>query len=200
MIRIAAAAAILSLLSIGPLAAPARADEAKNRADAVASSVLEKVKDGLWETADHYWHDGDYNRIVALGRLIVEIDPGFDEAFDACAWLLWSLGDIKGADDFLAYGVAVSPRKGIFYSNFGQHLNRTKRYQEAMDYLKKAIDLGGVPASAYSTLGHLYTRFGKLQESVDTWKACVAKYPKFPAGPKNLKAAEQRLAASKAGG
>ncbi|MFM7320721.1 MAG: tetratricopeptide repeat protein [Armatimonadota bacterium] len=200
MIRTAAVAALFSLLGLGAVSTPARADAAKDRANAVSAAVLEQVKDGLWQTADHYWHDGDYNRIVALGRLIVEIDPSFEEAFDSCAWLLWSLGDTKGADDFLAYGVTVSPRKGIFYSNLGQHLNRTKRYQEALEYLKKAVELGGVPASAYSTLGHLYTQFGKLQEAVDTWKACVAKYPKFPAGPKNLKAAEQRLAASKSGG
>jgi Tfp pilus assembly protein PilF len=200
MIRSAACAALLALLTMGSVPAPVRADAAKDRADAVAKAVLGGVKDGLWETADHYWHDGDYNRIVALGRLIVEIDPSFDEAFDSCAWLLWSLGDIKGADDFLEYGVTLSPKKGVFYSNLGQHLNRTKRYKEAMEYLRKAVAYGGVPASAYSTLGHLYTRFGMLQEAVDTWKACVAKYPKFPAGPKNLKAAEQRLAASKAGG
>lgn len=194
------ALALVGICVSGPAqAAPrqATAPAGKAQADAVADRVLSDLVDRLWKTADVYWHDGDYNRIVGLGRVIVEIDPDFDEAFDSCAWLLWSMGETPAADWFLEYGVKRSPRKGIFYANLGQHLNRTKRYPEAMGYLEKAVQLGGVPPSAYATLGHLYTRAGRLEEAVATWRAVVKLFPQFPAGPKNLKSAEERLAASR---
>jgi tetratricopeptide (TPR) repeat protein len=188
-------AVVSALWAIGMAGLPASAGQVPTResANAMADRVLGKVVDGLWEVSDHYWHDGDYNRIVAMGRIIVEIDPGFDEAFDVCAWLLWSMGDTLGAERLLEYGVKKTPNKGVFYANLGHHLNRTKRYAEALPYFEKAAKLGGIDAAAYATLGHLYTRAGKHKEAVETWKEVVRRFPAFPAGPKNLKAAEQRL-------
>jgi len=190
-----ALATLGALVTVGFLSTAGRAQQAPTAqsANAMADRVLQKVVNGLWEVADHYWHDGDYNRIVGMGRLIVEIDPGYDEAYDVCAWLLWSLGDVSGADKFLEYGVKKSPRKGVFYANLAHHLNRTKRYPDALAYMEKAIKLGGVDAAAWGTLGHLYTRAGRHREAVDAWREVVKRFPEFPAGPKNLRAAEERL-------
>jgi len=193
MKKLLAGLAVAAVVGLSTSAVSARQAPTRDSANAMADRVLTKVVDGLWEVSDVYWHDGDYHRIVGMGRIIVEIDPGFDEAYDVCAWLLWSLGDVQGADRFLEYGVKKSPRKGVFYANLGHHLNRTKRYAEALGYFEKAVKLGGIDAAAYGTLGHLYTRAGRYKEAVDAWKEVVRRFPEFPAGPKNLKAAEQRL-------
>lgn len=169
----------------------------KARVSATAANVLTLIADQLWETGDKYWHDGDYNRVVGLGRVVMEIDPSDAEVADSVAWLLWSMDDPKGADDLLQYAISKSPKSGNLYANLGGHLFRTKRYKEAISYLAKAIALGDVPFTAYSFLGHAYTRLGLFQEAVETWRACVEKFPKYPAGPKNLKDAETKLQKSK---
>ena len=188
-----AALALTNAAVAGPMQG-AGSEKARTLANADAISTL--VVDKLWVTADKYWHDGDYNRIIGLGRICIEADPNFDEAVDACSWLLWSLGDIPSADWLLNYGVQRSPKKGIFYNNLGQHLFRTKRYDKALTYLEKAVALGGVPPTAYATLGHTYTRLNRPADAVKAWKQCVEKFPDFPAGAKNLKQAEERLAAT----
>lgn len=165
--------------------------------DQVADAILNDIANRLWEQGDKYWHDGDYQRVVGLGRIIMEIDPNDEEVIDSMAWLLWSMGDTKGADELLKYAISKAPKQGMLYSNFGGHLYRTKRYEEAEKYLVQGVKVGGVTSAAYSFLGHTYTKLGKFKEAVDTWRECVERFPKYPAGPPNLKAAEARLAAAK---
>lgn len=193
-----AALAALTLASAAVAGPPPAANAEKATAMATADGVVDKVVDQLWQGADRYWHDGDYNRILGLGRICIEADPGFDDAYDSCAWLLWSMGEVPAADWLLEYGVKRSPQKGIFYNNIGQHLYRTKRYAESQSYLEKAIKLReGVPPVAWSTLGHLYTRAGRLADAVTVFRDQTQRFPGFPAAAKNLKQAEERLAAPK---
>jgi len=164
--------------------------------DQVADAILNDIANRLWEQGDKYWHDGDYQRVVGLGRIIIEIDPNDEEVVDSMAWLLWSMSDTKGADELLKYAISKAPTNGMLYSNFGGHLYRTKRYDEAEKYLEQGVKVGGVTSAAYSFLGHTYTKLGKFKEAVETWRECVKRFPKYPAGPPNLKAAEARLAAA----
>jgi tetratricopeptide (TPR) repeat protein len=156
--------------------------------DQVADEVLNDIANRLWEQGDKYWHDGDYQRVV---------DPIGEEVIDSMAWLLWSMGDTAGADELLKYAISKAPKQGMLYANFGGHLYRTKRYDEAEKYLEQGVKVGGVTSAAYSFLGHTYTKLGKYKEAVETWRECVKLFPKYPAGPPNLKAAEARLAAAK---
>ena len=203
------AASLLSVSVTGPVVAQTTAPRpinkgaaskptkpALSKTDDVADAILNDIGNRLWEQGDKYWHDGDYQRVVGLGRIIIEIDPKDEEVVDSMAWLLWSMGDIKGADELLKYAISKAPKQGMLYSNFGGHLYRTKRYEDAAKYLEQGVKVGGVTSAAYSFLGHTYTKLGKFKEAVETWKECVKRFPKYPAGPPNLKAAEARLAAA----
>ncbi|MFM7186800.1 MAG: tetratricopeptide repeat protein [Armatimonadota bacterium] len=174
-----------------------QASNSDKATEKVADEILNDMANLLWEQGDKYWHDGDYQRVVGLGRIIMEIDPNDEEVIDSMAWLLWSMGDTTGADDLLKYAISKAPKQGMLYSNFGGHLYRTKRYEEAEKYLEQGVKVGGVTSAAYSFLGHTYTKLGKHKEAVDTWRECVKRFPKYPAGLPNLKAAEARLAAAK---
>lgn len=155
--------------------------------------MLNAAVDGLWEAADAYFHDGDYVRIVALCRISVELDQSFDEAYSSAGYLLWSMGEIPSADALLEYGTRRSKKPGQLHDEMGQQLFRTKRYADAARYLEKAIKLGGVEVSAYSSLGHSYTKLSKFEDAVRVWQLAVKKFPNYPGGPKNLKDAQERL-------
>ena len=159
--------------------------------------MLSAVVDGLWSTNDVYFHDGDYVRVVSLCRICVEADQSFDDAYSSGAYLLWSLGEIPSADAFLEYGTRRSKKPGSLNGEMGHQLYRTKRYADAVRYLQKAVQFGGVGPTTYATLGHSYTKLSKFEDAVQIWKKLVEKFPDFPAGPKNLKDAEARLKAGK---
>jgi Tfp pilus assembly protein PilF len=161
---------------------------------AQVDGIVSRVVDNLWEQADHYFHNGDYNRIIGLCRVMVETDPSFNDAYDDAAYLLWSQGDTKGADDFLQYGVKHSTDKMSVLFEFGSHLMRTKRPQAALPYLQRAAAMPNAGPLVYTQLGHCYEQNKKIKEAIETWEIVVKKFPTFPSGPKNL-AAAKKLAA-----
>lgn len=173
--------------------APKSVSAPKGSSQRQVEGVLSGLVDGLWDAGDQYFHDGDYVRVISLCRLCVELDQSFDEAYSSGGYLLWSLGETPSAEAFLEYGTRRSKKPGLLNSEMGQQLFRTKNYTAALPYLQKSVVLGGVPIGAYTTLAHCYTRLNKHAEAVQVWKQVVAKFPEFPAGPKNLKDAEARL-------
>lgn len=157
------------------------------------TGMINAVVDGLWDTGDRYFHDGDYVRVISLCRICVEADQSFDEAYSSAGYLLWSMGENGSAEALLEYGTRRSKNPGALNSEMGMQLFRTNNHAAALPYLKKATQLGGVEVSTFATLGHCYTKLKKYDEAVQVWKQIVAKFPSFPAGPKNLRDAEERL-------
>jgi tetratricopeptide (TPR) repeat protein len=173
---------------------PRTATESKLQVEGIISAVV----DDLWKETDQYWHHGDYYRIIALCRLSVEADPSFNEAYTGGAYLIWSLGDAVGADDFLSYGIDHTTQKTALYQDLGRHFNATKRYEAAEKYLRIATSRPDAGPLAYSQLAYSYKNQKKYPQLVATWEAVVKKFPGFPSGPPNLASAKALAASSSA--
>ncbi len=174
-------AAALSVGCFGLCAAPSNAQtkaETQKQAVTQADGITNRVVDKVWAETDEYWHHGDYNRIVALIRVIVEADPTFYEAYGDGAWLIWSMGDTKNADEFLEYGISRAPQKWVLQYEFGYHLFNTKRYAAALPYLQKAVTYPkGAGWPPWHTLAHCYDKLGQKQKCLETWEYVVRTYP-----------------------
>jgi Tfp pilus assembly protein PilF len=173
--------------------APATKTQTLAQAVTQVDGITNEVVDNLWAGTDHYWHHGDYYRIVAILRVCVEADPVFTDAYGNGAYLLWSLGDTLGADKFLQYGIKRKPELWDLEYEFGWHLYNTKRYADALPYLKRATANPKSDAIAWKTLAHTYDRLHRYKESAATWRAVVTKFPKDVAGPSNLKRVEAKI-------
>lgn len=200
------AATVVSAAALVALAAGASPAAAQKAAAATAAAaptykqavtqvdgITSRVIDKLWVQTDAYWHDGDYNRIVGLIRVVVEAEPTFSEAYANGAYLLWSMGDTASADWFLQRGIRNTPKDWSLPFEFGRHLFTTKRYASALPYLKKATTYKTATALPYSMLAHTYDRLGRLEESVTTWRQVVKKFPTFVSGPTNLARVQAKL-------
>jgi tetratricopeptide (TPR) repeat protein len=180
-------AAVVALFSSAANAQTAAKMPPSQAASAVQiAGIIEKTTDKLWDQTDAYWHEGDYNRIVDLCRIVAEADPDFTESYANAAWLLWSMGDMLAADMFLEYGISRSKNKGELLFDFGHHLYNTKRYAQAEPYLARAITYPRASYSAYSSLGHTYRQLGKFDKSIAVWKQAVKKFPNMGAAKTNL--------------
>ncbi|MES2463570.1 MAG: hypothetical protein V4671_23600 [Armatimonadota bacterium] len=172
--------------------APATQSQTLAQATRQVDGITNEVVDKLWAGTDEYWHHGDYYRIVSILRVCVEADPVFTDAYGNGAWLLWSLGDMQGADNFLKYGITRRPELWDLDYEFGRHLFTTKRFSAALPYLKRATANPKSDALAWKTLAHTYDRLGRYKESLAAWRTVVKRFPKDIAGPGNLKRVEAK--------
>lgn len=169
-------------------------DKPSKNAQRQADGLVSAVVDRLWAEGDRFYHEGDYNRVISLGRICVEADPSFDDAYSSIGYLLWSMQEMASAEGTLLYGVKHSPQHATLNYELGYQYFRTKKFTEALPYLKKAVEYPDAQPPYFATLGHCQTRLGLHADSVVTWKKCVQKFPNFISGPKNLKDAEARVA------
>jgi tetratricopeptide (TPR) repeat protein len=196
MQKLAYKLALVCFLCLGSLAVASAKDSDKvslKRVDAISDQIV----DDLWERTDHFWHEGDYYRIVALIRVCVEADPEFTEAYSSASYLLWSLGDPKGADELLLHGIAKAKQKAPLYFELGSHYTRTKRDKEAYVVLEKALALGDDHYDTYSVLGNCYRRLGMLEKSLAIWERAVKKHPEMGAAKVNRDRVKKMIAERK---
>ena len=195
-------AALVAIALVAPAAiaqapkkqsAPAAKSETLPQAVSQVDGITSEVVDKLWEGTDTYWHHGDYYRIVSILRVCVEADPVFTDAYGNAAYLLWSLGDTQGADLILKYGTTREPQLWDLDYEFGWHLFNTKRYPDALIYLKRATANPKSDAIAWKTMAHTYDRLGRYKESVAAWQTVVTRFPKDVAGPSNLKRVQAKI-------
>lgn len=191
LLTIFAAAVAVSLPAAAAAAAAAPPPEVRAQVDGLTSRVI----DNLWETTDVFWHEGDYNRIVALLRVCVEAEPSFTEAYSSGAWLLWSMGDTPAADAFLEHGIQRAPvtKKWEIQYELGWHLFNTKRFAAALPYLQAAVKYPAAPSLPHKILAHCYDRLGRIAESAAVWRTVVRKFPEDRAGQSNLTRVEAKL-------
>ena len=194
---------VLALFGVAPgwaqqKATPAKAASQETMTEAVAQvdGISTSIVDQLWTETDVHWHHGDYYRIIDLCRVCVEAEPDFNEGYMAGAYLIWSLGDPKGADDLLSYGISRTPNKTELYADLGRHFNFTKRYPAAETYLKKAVSYPNAGPVAYAQLAYAYKQQKKYGEAVKVWEQVVKKFPTFPSGKANLDHAREMAQAN----
>jgi hypothetical protein len=194
--RLSALVTVLTLAVLAPVAAVARAQTAAAPPAATllqVDGITNRTIDKLWDRTDYYWHDGDYNRIVGLIRVVIEADPEFYEAYSVGAWLLWSMGDKPASNRLLDLGVQKGKNKWMAQYNFGELLFVRREFKDAIPHLNFAIQHANAPAQAWKMLAHSYEKTGDVKKSAELWRTVVKRFPNDQAGPSNLARVEKKL-------
>lgn len=160
------AAALLLVKALLPGTAAA---EIPNQPHEKLSWVFSEVRDRLWEANDRYWHKGDFERCIALLRLITELDPHDTEAFANASWLMWNADRSGEAEAFLKTGLAQNSQVDDLYFELGFFYYRAERYAEAVEPLRSAVKLGSHPRS-WHLLAHALERSGNTKEALSIWQ------------------------------
>ncbi|GEM_PF-731239 len=74
----------------------------------------------------------------------------------------------------LQQAVALDPRTALYHNDLGVVYLHLKRLPEALDELKRAVDLDGTYGDALHHLGVAYAEGGKWEEAVRTYKKVLA--------------------------
>ena len=176
---------------------PAGAETPTAKPNAQLAGLEYRVIDRVWANADEYFHEGDYNRIVALCRVCTQSDPDFDEVYSSGAWILWSMGDKPAANAYLADGVARAKKKWMAQYTFAEQLMVRREYKDALPHLEAATKNPNVPVIVWKQLAHAYDRTGNLPKSLATWDYVLKRFPDEPSAPANRARVQSKIADQK---
>jgi tetratricopeptide (TPR) repeat protein len=148
--------------------------------------------------SDDWFHRGDYDQAIRCQEAALFIDPAYAEAYSLISWLQWSMGDDAAAIKTLNRGVKAIPDCPDTWGALGQHYWMTKRYELALEPLRKAIELGG-DHTIRRPYAYCLEKTGQLEKCLAQWEVLVKECPDDPAAPLNAerirkKVAEQNLA------
>lgn len=169
--------------------AAGRDDFSEDQVDGIISASV----DDLWAKTDYYWHRGDYPRIIALDRIIVELDPHFMEPYSVGGWLMESDGDNASAEAFYKLGVANNQDSSYMYYYLAAfYFNTLKNYAAAAKVSSEAVAKTDADINDWRMLAHAYEKNRQLNDALHTWKTIKQKWPDGAAVDLNL-ARVQRL-------
>lgn len=168
-------------------AAPPPAPRAATSDAAQAQALITRITDDLWEYGDRYWHAGRFEDRILLDYTIIELEPGFLEAYGTASWLIDSNGRPAEAEALLKRATRVRPDAWNAWDELGDFYFRGKRYREAVDAFRRATEKPGCHPKVFHSLGHACRLSGDLKASLHAWEEAKRREPNDPVVDNNLK-------------
>lgn len=143
-------------------------------------SVLGDVRDQLWERNDVFWHHGEFNRCIAMMRMITSIDPHDTEAYEDGSWLMASDLREHDAEAYLVEGLRNNPDVYDIYFELGSFYYFRARFSEAIPLYAICMSFDDTPPFVRHQLAHAYEQYGCVGDALDTWIEAEAAEPNNP--------------------
>lgn len=160
------------LLPVAARSEPLTADEARASADA-AIELLVQVNENI---ADHYFHQGVWDKAVAAFDRIIALRPHVVDSYANAAWLLWSAGKHDDAKRFYERLVTANPENPEAYFIVATYYMYRKEPQLALPWLQQAVE-HGLDSPKRHLYGHALEQVGRTEDALAFWRRCLAEDP-----------------------
>ena len=162
-------AIVSALICILALSGPAPAQQQVSaKSQAKLEGVFSKVLDRLWETNDRYWHTGQFERSIAVLRLITQISPDDVQAYSDGAWMMENQDRDGDAEAFLLEGIRNNPESPDMLFELGHFYYMHERFDEAIRYLQSVL-LREPHWRTWHLLAHAHEHTGNVEEALSIW-------------------------------
>ena len=157
--------------------------------------LQQAVAGALWVRADEFFHEGDYDAILPMVRMVTWLDPHQIDVYITGAWhLAYNFTDsnersdrryIPAAQKLLEEGVENNPTVYDIPFELGwENADKIKNYERAEYWFRDAASKKGTdqqgrtnqpaPMFVWHQLAHTLEREGKIDECLDIWRKALA--------------------------
>jgi hypothetical protein len=157
--------------------------------------LQQAVAGALWVRADEFFHEGDYDAILPIVRMVTYLDPHQLDVYITGAWhLAYNFTDanersdrryIPAAQALLVEGDRNNNQVYDIAFELGWELSdKIKNYDRAEEWYRIATQRHGigpsgkadqeVPMFVWHQLAHGLERQGRIDECIQVWKQCLA--------------------------
>ncbi len=151
----------------------------------------------LWVRTDSFFHEGNYDAILPMIRMITWLDPNWIDVYATGAWhLMYNFTDTDQRSDrrylpagiaLLNEGIANNPRQYDVYKEKGwNNFDKIKNYDEAALALEAGLknDPKADVTQVNHLLAHAYERAGKYDEAIAAWDEAIRRHKAYLDDPK----------------
>ena len=124
-----------------------------------------------------FWYDWEYDRAEKEFLLASELNPNYSEAPQWLAYLYTSQERFDEAFRQLEHAQSLDPLSLPISSNFGELLYFVGRYEEAVAYCQKTLQLDPTFGRALYFRAMAWIALGRLTEAIEFLKAIIEQRP-----------------------
>ena len=150
-----------------------------------AIGFREVVAGLLWVRCDEFFHNGNYEAIIPLIRMITWLDPHQIDVYNVGAWhLAYNFVDsaqradrryLPPAIKLLEEGVENNP--GIYECKFDLgfvlYQLKAKNFEKTIYWTTMASKDKNAPSFIPRSIAHAYEKAGKIDEAIAQWNKCI---------------------------
>jgi serine/threonine-protein kinase len=120
--------------------------------------------------ANALFHERDFSRAEREHRLAIQLKPGYATAHHWYAFVLSCSGRHKEAIDEILLARELDPLSPRINANVGHMLCFARKYDQALEELKKGIVLFPEHASNYALMGLALSQLGRFEEAIESYR------------------------------
>jgi Tfp pilus assembly protein PilF len=154
---------------------------------------LVKPKDSELETAQHrtaasdalihfnsgveFYHQRDYAKAIQAYQKVIDIDPGYAEAYNNLGIIYQDAGDFDRALSAYQKAIEINPRYEKALNNLGVLLYLKGGYEESIRAFQKALTLNANNIESHINLGILFKKQGQVDQAIESYHRALAINP-----------------------
>ena len=155
--------------------------------------ALVKPKDSELETGKHrmaasdalihfnsgvdLYHQRDYAKAIQAYQKVIEIDPGYAEAYNNLGIIYQEAGDFDRALSAYQKAIEINPKYEKALNNLGILLYLKGRYEESIRAFQKALTLNANNIESHTNLGILFKKQGQVDQAIESYHRALAINP-----------------------
>lgn len=162
--------AILAVVLL-PYVAPAAPGQPPAPTQARADAIVSAAMDRLVKITDYHWHQGEYQRFIALSKVTIKAEPDRIASIENTAWLLRSVGKHSEADRLLQTGIEANPGTYYLVSELAfDYLSRRKDPAGSIPLYEQAIACSDCTSVVRHQLARAYELVGRKADALKQWQ------------------------------
>ncbi len=164
-----------------------------------ALGFREAIAGMLWVRTDEFFHEGNYDAIIPMVRIITWLDPHNTDVYQTGAWHMdYNFTDFGQRSDrryiplalaLLKEGIANNPDDTTMYADlaFTHYYRKMQDYPHAIEWYEKGQQLRFEPSEKDTWdvtrvghgLAHAYLAAGEIQKAEDEWRLCYEEHKRL---------------------